>query len=81
MLAMATRANPAVRRAKQLVDSGWLGVPYSATMDWVADQTRLTRENHLFVEVAGSDFRSSGGGGGAAKQLSWQYDREKSPGG
>ena len=27
MLGMATRANPAVRRAKELIETGWLGVP------------------------------------------------------
>jgi predicted dehydrogenase len=35
MLAMATRLNPAIVRAKQLIGQGFLGEPFSATMDWV----------------------------------------------
>jgi len=56
MLAMATRANPAVVKAKELIDAGYLGVPYSATMDWIADQTRLTREAHLYPPEQGGDL-------------------------
>jgi hypothetical protein len=41
MLAMATRVSPAVKKVKELIGKGFLGKPYSATMDWVADQTRL----------------------------------------
>jgi predicted dehydrogenase len=41
MLAMANRFNPALIRAKELIDAGFLGRPYSATMDLVADATRL----------------------------------------
>eukprot|EP01050_Picozoa_sp_SAG11_P016020 SAG11_NODE_2136_length_3766_cov_6.499864_2_plen_108_part_00 len=41
MLAMATRLNPAARQTKHLIERGFLGTPYSATMDWVADSTRL----------------------------------------
>ncbi len=41
MLAMATRSGAAVKKARQLIADGLLGKPYSATMDWIADQTRL----------------------------------------
>ena len=41
MMAMATRANPAVRQARGLIERGWMGKIYGVTMTWVGDQTRL----------------------------------------
>jgi predicted dehydrogenase len=40
-LALATRAHPAAREARDLVRRGWLGRLYGASMTWVGDQTRL----------------------------------------
>jgi predicted dehydrogenase len=68
MLAMATRASPAVKQVKALIDAGFLGKPYSATMDWVADQTRLTKHDHLYPEAQGGD-------------LTWKYVNSKAAGG
>lgn len=68
MLAMPTRVNPAIVKVKEMIEAGFLGTPFSATMDWVADQTRLTRWEHLYPpEQAG--------------ELSWKYSRGKTPGG
>lgn len=68
MLAMPTRVNPAVAKVKEMIDIGYLGTPFSATMDWIADHTRLTRREHLYPpEQAGG--------------LSWKYARGKTPGG
>ena len=65
---MATRANPAVIKVKEMIDAGFLGKPFSATMDWIADQTRLMLREHLYpAEQAG--------------KLSWKYSRRESPGG
>ena len=47
---------PDVVKAKELIDAGYLGVPYSATMDWIADQTRLTKEAHLYPPEQGGDL-------------------------
>ena len=38
-------------------------------MDWIADQTRLTRQEHLYPPEQGGEL------------LSWKYSREHSPGG
>lgn len=68
MLAMATRVNPAVVKVKEMIDAGYLGKPFSATMDWIADHSRLTRREHLYPpEEAG--------------ELSWKYSRGRTPGG
>ena len=62
MLAMANRFNQALLRAKELIDAGYLGTPFSATMDLVADSRRLEPERlgdawrvRLEVEYFGTD--------------------------
>ena len=60
MLAMHTRMSQAIQRARELIRKGYLGKPYSATMDWVADQTRLTRPEFHGLWVA-SKARAGGG--------------------
>jgi predicted dehydrogenase len=45
---MATRVSPAVKKVKELIGKGFLGKPYSVTMDWVADQTRLTQPSGVY---------------------------------
>jgi predicted dehydrogenase len=40
MMAMATRANAGARKARELIQRGWLGKQYGVTMNWIADQTR-----------------------------------------
>lgn len=42
MLAMATRSNPSITQARNVIQKGWLGKPYGVAMTWVGDQTRLT---------------------------------------
>ena len=39
MLAMHTRMRQAIQKARELIRMGYLGKPYSATMDWIADQS------------------------------------------
>ena len=68
MLAMPTRVNPAIVKVKEMIEAGFLGTPFSATMDWVADQTRLTRREHLYPPEQDGE-------------LSWKYSRGKTPGG
>ena len=60
MLSMATRVSLAVRKARSLVEQGWIGKPYSATMDWIADQTRLTRPEY---QSSWLSFKKRAGGG------------------
>ena len=60
MLAMSTRVSQAVRKARDLIRKGYLGKPYSATMDWIADQTRLTRPEYHGLWVA-SKAKAGGG--------------------
>lgn len=43
MLAMATRAGSPLKKARQLIADGVIGKPYSVSMIWIADQTRLTK--------------------------------------
>lgn len=43
MLAMATRSGSALKKARQLIAEGVIGKPYSVSMIWIADQTRLTK--------------------------------------
>ena len=61
MLAMATRSSAAVKKARRLIADGLLGKPYSATMDWIADQTRLKSPAYhqswlSFKDRAGGDI-------------------------
>lgn len=60
MLAMATRSSPAIRRARQLVQDGVLGRPYSVSLLWQADQTRL--KNAAWQNSWVSDPQRAGGG-------------------
>ena len=60
MLAMHTRMSQAIRKARELIRKGYLGKPYSATMDWIADQTRLTRPEFHGLWVA-SKAKAGGG--------------------
>ena len=60
MLAMATRVSLAVKKARDLIQSGYLGKPYSATMDWISDQTRLTRPEY---QRSWLSFKDKAGGG------------------
>ena len=60
MLSMATRVSLAVRKARGLVEAGFIGKPYSATMDWIADQTRLTRPAY---QKSWLSFKKKAGGG------------------
>ena len=60
MLAMSTRMSQAIQKARELIRKGYLGKPYSATMDWIADQTRLTRPAYHDLWVA-SKARAGGG--------------------
>jgi len=46
MLALANRIAPPVRKARELVDSGFLGKLYGADLYLVADQTRLTKSEY-----------------------------------
>ena len=60
MLAMHTRMSQAIQKARELIRKGYLGKPYSATMDWIADQTRLTRPEYHGLWVA-SKAKAGGG--------------------
>jgi predicted dehydrogenase len=41
MMALATRVTPPARKARELVEQGYLGKLYATSMTWIADQTRL----------------------------------------
>jgi|EP01047_Picozoa_sp_COSAG01_P036456 predicted dehydrogenase len=69
MLAMATRVNPAIVETKRLIAQGYLGKPLSATLDWVADTTRLARPQQLYPDAE------------KPSELAWAYRRDGSPGG
>ena len=60
MLAMATRSGAALKKARQLIAAGEIGKPYSVSMVWVADQTRLTTKAYQASWL--SDPRRAGGG-------------------
>ena len=60
MLAMATRSGAALKKARQLIAAGEIGKPYSASMVWVADQTRLTKKAYHASWL--SDPKRAGGG-------------------
>ena len=64
MLALGSRLHPAVRKARELVESGFLGRPFGAHLVFVADQTRLTRPRYHESWLA---FKDKAGGG----QLIW----------
>lgn len=64
MLALSSRLHPAVRKARELIQSGFLGEPFGAHLVFVADQTRLTRPQYQESWLA---FRDKAGGG----QLIW----------
>lgn len=61
MLALANRIAPPVKKAQELVHSGFLGKLYGADLHLVADQTRLTKPEYhrswfAFKEKAGGGF-------------------------
>ena len=57
---MATRTGAAVKKARQLIAGGLLGKPHSATMDWIADQTRLKSPAY---HKSWLSFKDQAGGG------------------
>jgi len=60
MLALPSRLSPTTLRAKQIVDSGWIGKPYGVTYFQVKDQARLTRPDYQKSWFA---FPDKAGGG------------------
>ena len=60
MLAMATRSGSALKKARQLIADGTIGKPYSVSMVWIADQTRLTTKAYHQSWLA--DPNRAGGG-------------------
>ncbi|MEE3372577.1 MAG: Gfo/Idh/MocA family oxidoreductase [Planctomycetota bacterium] len=60
MLAMSTRSSPLIKRARSLIQDDFLGKPYAATMDWVADQTRLQSPDY---QASWLSFKNRAGGG------------------
>ena len=60
MLAMATRSGPALKKARKLIAAGEIGKPYSVSMVWIADQTRLTSKAYHASWL--SDPNRAGGG-------------------
>ena len=60
MIALATRGNPAARKARELVERGWMGKLYGVTMNWVGDQTRL--KNPAYHQGWLASKAKSGGG-------------------
>ena len=60
MLAMATRSGAAIKKAHQLIASDVIGKPYSVSMVWIADQTRLTTKTYHTSWLA--DPKRAGGG-------------------
>ena len=60
MLAMATRSSPLIQRARSLIQENFLGKPYAATMDWIADQTRL---KNLDYQASWLSSKNRAGGG------------------
>lgn len=69
MLALANRLNPAVRKARELIEAGTFGRPYGIEMHMVADQTRLTRSTYQRSWFA--DRKRSGGGHLAWLGIHW----------
>ncbi|MEM7012557.1 MAG: Gfo/Idh/MocA family oxidoreductase [Verrucomicrobiota bacterium] len=60
MFAFSNRLNPPVLKARQLIEAGTFGDPYSIEVHMVADQTRLTRESYQKAWYTDRD-RSGGG--------------------
>jgi predicted dehydrogenase len=60
MLAMATRSGAALKKARRLIATGAIGQPYSVSMIWIADQTRLTSKAYHGSWLA--DPKRAGGG-------------------
>ncbi len=60
MLAMATRSGVALKKARRLIAAGEIGKPYSVSMVWIADQTRLTNKAYHASWLA--DPKRAGGG-------------------
>jgi predicted dehydrogenase len=60
MLAFANRLSPPVRKAKELIRSGFLGKLYGTSIYYIADQTRLTHKDYQQSWFA---FKARAGGG------------------
>ena len=60
MLALPSRLSANTKRAKQIVDAGWIGKLYGVTFFQVKDQARLTRSDYQKSWFA---FRDKSGGG------------------
>ena len=60
MLAMATRSGAALKKARRLIAAGAIGKPYSVSVVWIADQTRLTSK--AYHESWLADPKRAGGG-------------------
>lgn len=60
MLAMATRSSTAIRKARELIVNGDLGRPYSVSLLWHADQTRV--QNPAWQKSWIADPARAGGG-------------------
>lgn len=69
MLALANRLNPAVLKARELIEAGTFGRPYGIEIHMVADQTRLTRSSYQQSWFA--DRNRSGGGHLAWLGIHW----------
>jgi predicted dehydrogenase len=60
MLAFATRVTPPARKARELVEQGYLGKLYGVSMTWIADQTRL--RNPAYHKTWTAQKARAGGG-------------------
>lgn len=60
MLAMATRSSPITKKARALIESGVIGQPYSVSLFWHADQTRV--RNVAYHQSWVADPLRAGGG-------------------
>ena len=60
MLALDTRVSPPGRKARELVEQGYLGKLYGVSMTWIADQTRL--RNPAYHQTWTAQKRRAGGG-------------------
>ncbi len=60
VMGFASRRHPAAVKARELVRNGYIGRPYGTTLNWIGDQTRLTRPAY---HQSWLSFRSKAGGG------------------
>ncbi len=59
-IGFASRLHPAAIKAKELIERGYLGRPYGATMNWIGDHTRLTKPEYAQSWLA---WKAKAGGG------------------